>query len=151
MRFHISGKKGFSLIEAVLIMMMVGSAFFGFGYLFGNVDQEALNADLTVLAAKLARERMEEIIQTKADSGYAAVVDEAAASVSSGSWNFTRSVDATYVNPSDFSNSGSDTGYKKVEITVSWGVDSGESITLTTMATNMVPGDVQGIELPPCP
>ncbi len=147
--------RGFTLIEAVLIMAVIGTAFFGFGYLFGNLDQEALTADLTVLATKLAREKIEEVVQTKADGGaggYALVVDEGAATVTSGSWSFTRSVDTTYVNPGDVSSSIIDTGYKKVEVVVSWGADSGESVTLTSMVTDMVPSAVSGVGgFTPCP
>ncbi|MBT3182319.1 MAG: type II secretion system protein [Deltaproteobacteria bacterium] len=147
--------RGFTLIEAVLIMAVVGSAFFGFGYLFGNLDQEALTADLSVLATKLAREKIEEVFQTKADGGaggYALVVDEGSATVTSGAWSFSRTVDTTYVSPGDFSPSLIDTGYKKVEVVVSWGVDAGESVTLTSMVTDMVPSAVAGAGgFTPCP
>jgi len=143
--------RGFSLIEAVFVMMVIGIAFFGFGYLFGNVDQEALEADLTVIAGKLAKAKMEQVIQTKADSGYAAVTAESPTTVTSGNWDFTQQVNVDYVNPSDFSNSVSDTGYKKVEVVVSWGAGLGESVTLTSMVTDMVPSAVSGSSLPPCP
>ena len=143
---------GFTLIEAVLIMTIIASSFLGFGYLFGNVDQEALKADLTILATKLAKERMEELIQTKADSGYAAIsVGTTSTPVTSGTWNFTRVVTVSYVNPADFSSSASDTGYKKVLITVSWGAGTGASVALTTLMTNMVPSAVVGPGYPACP
>lgn len=145
-------RAGFTLIEAILVMIVIGIAYFGFGYLFGNVTQQALDADLTVVAAKLAREKMDEIAQTKADAGYVSVVDESPAAVSSGSWTFTRSVDTTYVNPADFSNAVSDTGYKRVDITVSWGAGVGEAVTLTTLVTDQVPSAVSGGGgFPPCP
>jgi len=60
-------RRGFTLIEAMLVMIVIGIAFFGFGFLFGNVTQQALKADLTILATKLAREKIEEVVQTKAD------------------------------------------------------------------------------------
>lgn len=143
---------GFTLIEAVLIMVIMAVAFLGFGFLFGNVTQRALQTDLTVLATKLARQKMDEVMQTKADSGYAAVASSAPSSVSSGTWNFTRQVDANYVNSSDFSSSAIDTGYKKVVVTVSWGSGTGEAISLTALLTDMVPADVEGPGgLPPCP
>ena len=144
--------RGFTLIEAIFVMIVVGIAFFGFGYLFGNLDQEALKADLTVLATNLAKEKIEEIAQEKADSGYAGIVSESATTVNSGSWAFSRSVQVNYVNPSDFSNSISDTGYKKVDVNVDWGGGVGESITLTTMVTNIVPSSVVGGGgFPSCP
>ena len=142
MRSLLLRNNGFSLIEAVLIMVIVGVAFFGFGFLFGNLNQTALEADLTVLATKLARVKMEEVVQVKADggaAGYSSVSSEGAVSVNSGAWSFSRSVDVSFVNPSDFSSSVLDTGYKKVVVLVSWGPDAGESISLTTLLTNIVP------------
>ena len=38
----VSGIRGFTLIEAMLVMIVIGTAFFGFGFLFGNMDQQAL-------------------------------------------------------------------------------------------------------------
>ncbi|MFH1830845.1 MAG: type II secretion system protein [Pseudomonadota bacterium] len=146
----LKNKNGFSLFEAVLVILLIGLSFLGFGYIFGNLDQEALKADLTVLAAKLAREKMEQKLQTKADSGYASVVLEAPKIVSSGRWQFTRQVDVNYVKPSDFSNSVTDTGYKKVEVVVSWGGGVGESVTLTSLLTDMVPSSVTGPGYPSC-
>lgn len=144
-------RRGFSLIEAVFVMALIGIAFFGFGFLFGNIDQQALKADLTIMATKLAKEEMERVIQVKADSGYAAVQSIASAPVTNGAWTFTRRVDTSWVNPADMANSGAETGYKRVDIVVSWGAQAGESITLTTLVTNMVPSAVVGPSYPTCP
>jgi type II secretory pathway pseudopilin PulG len=148
---QVRNRKGFSLIEAVLVVMVVAASYIGFGFLYGNITQQALKADLTVLAVKLAREKMDEIIQTKADSGYASVISQAAQNVTSGSWTFSRSVAVSYLNPTDFSASLSDTGYKKILIMVSWGAGAGDSISLTTMVTNMVPSAVAGVGGGTCP
>ena len=133
-------KNGFSLIEAMLVMIVIGTAFLGFGFLYGNIDQQALKADLTILATKLAREKMEEVIQTKADSGYAAVTSSSAQAVTSGAWSFTRRVDVANVNPNDLTTTPPvDSNYKRVTVTVSWGTDAGSQVSLTTLLTNVVP------------
>jgi type II secretory pathway pseudopilin PulG len=137
--------KGFTLLEAVLIMFIIGSAFFSFGYLFGNLDQEALDADLTVIATKVARQKLEQLIQTKADSGYAAITNSGPTTVTVGTWNFTLQVTTSSVNPSDMSASVVETGYKKVVISVSWAAGGGNSISLTTLFGNMVPSAVPGV------
>lgn len=136
---RIKSDKGFTLIEAVLTMVLIGIAFFSFGFLFGNIEQEALTSDLTILATKLGREKMEMLMQEKAEDGYSSIVDEAAVTVSSGNWDFERSVDTQYVNASDLSDAVINTGYMRVDVTVAWGVDAGESITLTTLMTNVTP------------
>ncbi len=142
--------RGFTLIESVLVIVVIGVTFLGLGYLYGNITQQALKADLTVLATKLAKEKMEELIQQKADNGYGSVVSQGAQPAASGSWNFSRSVDVSYVNPSDLSTSVTDTGYKKVVITVSWIGNGGGSAAITTMVTNMAPSEVVGPGYPQC-
>lgn len=136
--------RGFTLIEAMLVMVVIGTAFFGFGFLFGNMSQQALKSDLSILATKLAKEKLEEVMQQKADSGYASVSSASPQSVMSGTWQFSRRVNVSYVDPTTFANSIVDTGYKKVEAVVSWGVAAGESVTLTTLVTNMVPSAISG-------
>lgn len=151
MKKKLRRKSGFTLLEAVLIMVIMAATFLAFGYLYGNIDQTALKADLTIVATKLAKEKLEEVIQTKADSGYAAVVSQAPASATAGSWSFTRAVTVTNVEPVNFNTSIPDTGYKKVDVTVSWGVGAANSIALTTLVTNMVPSSVVGPGYPTCP
>ncbi len=151
MRSWYRNATGFSLLEAVLTIVFMGVSFLGLAYLFGNVTQQALKADLSVLATKLAREKLEEIVQLKADSGYAAVGNQGPETVSSGAWSFTRQVAVQYVNPADFSATAVNTGYKQVEVAVSWGSGAGSSVTLTTLVTDMVPSQVTGTGYAPCP
>jgi len=144
--------KGFTLIEAILVMVVVGIAFFGFGFLFGNLNQEALKADRTILATNLAKAKIEEVMQEKADSGYGSISSESVVTVNSGSWAFTREVTVSYLNPTDLSTSLSDTGYKRINVEVGWGAGAGESIEMTTMVTDMVPSAVVGSGgFPSCP
>jgi len=138
----IKRERGFTLIEAVLIMVVIGATFFAFGYLFGNLSQEALQTDLTIVAAKLSREKMEEWVGLKADGGalgYQSVVTQAPQTIVVGNWSFARAINVSYVNSADLSPSAVNTGYKKVDVTTSWGADLGESVTLTTLITDVVP------------
>lgn len=151
MRSPLRGSRGFTLLEAVLTIVFMGVSFLGLAYLFGNVTQQALKSDLSVLATKLAREKLEEVVQVKADSGYAAVVSQAPETVASGAWSFTRQVGVQYVDPADFSASAANTGYKRVDVTVAWGSGAGRSVTLTTLVTDMVPSEVVGTGYATCP
>lgn len=151
MRTAVCSARGFTLLEAVLVVVFMGVSFLGLAYLFGNVTQQALKSDLSVLATKLAREKLEEVVQLKADSGYAAVTSQGPESVTSGAWSFTRQVGVQYVDPADFSASAANTGYKQVDVTVSWGGGAGRSVTLTTLVTDMVPSAVVGTGYATCP
>lgn len=144
-------KRGFTLIEALLIMTIIGASFFGLGLIFSNIDQQALSSDLTVMATQLARERMEEVIAVKASGGYSSLSSEGPTAVTSGEWDFSRSVVVSYISPSDFSTSFADTGYKRVVIQVDWGSGSGQSISLQTILTDQVPSAIVGGGYAACP
>ena len=131
--------KGFTLIEAIISILIIGVAFMGFGYVLSNMDQSSLTADLSVVAAELARDKMEELVAQKANSGYAAVTSQASQSITQGTWDFSRDVVVSYVDANTLSASGVDTGYKKVVVNVSWGAGSGSTISLQTLFTNQVP------------
>lgn len=136
MRHH---QKGFTLIEAIISILIIGVAFMGFGYVLSNMDQNSLTADLSVVATELARDKMEELVAQKANSGYAAVSSQAAQNITQGTWSFSRDVVVSYVDSNTLSSSGFDTGYKKVVVNVSWGAGTGSTVSLQTLLTNQVP------------
>lgn len=144
MKNTISKNGAFTLIEAMLVMVIVAITFLGFGYLFGNISQSSITEDITIVAIKLARDKMDEVIAHKADGGYDVIASEGQTAITVGSWPFERQTAVTYINPTTFVTSGSDTGYKKVVVGVSWGVLPGQSVALTTLVGDSIPSGVGG-------
>jgi type II secretory pathway pseudopilin PulG len=134
---------GFTLIEAVLMIAIVGGGLIGVMYVMNGGIRSSLLADQTLIASNLAREKLEQIIADRANKGYATTI---ATNYSDGALSgeyseFTRTVTLTEVNPDDdsatddFLNAQSGSGYARVTVTVSW-LGGAQSVTLETILAN---------------
>lgn len=131
--------RGFTFVEAIISILIIGASFMGFGYVLSNTTQTSLTADLSVVATGLARDKMEQVIQQKASSGYASINSQGVENLMQGAWDFTREVRVSYVDPATLSVQVADSGYKKVVVDVSWGAGLNSTISLQTLLTNQVP------------
>ncbi|MBI2345922.1 MAG: prepilin-type N-terminal cleavage/methylation domain-containing protein [Deltaproteobacteria bacterium] len=129
--------RGFTLIETVLTLLVVGIGLFGIMALYQNMSYSLYNADLQVIATDFAQQKVEQLVAKKAFSGYGAVTSEAAEILASGPHNFTRTTTVEYIDPTTMAVSVADTGYKRVMIDVTWGL--GLVVRLVTLVTNQVP------------
>ncbi|MBI2091572.1 MAG: hypothetical protein HYT75_01065 [Deltaproteobacteria bacterium] len=120
--------KGVTLIEAVLMIGIVGAGLIGIAYTMFGGPKSALIADQTVVAAHLAREKMEQILADRANNGYATTI---ATSYSDGALTgnysiYTRNVTITEVDSDadggsdDFLDALAGSGYARVTTTVTW-------------------------------
>ena len=140
--------KGFTLIESVLAIAIIGVGIIGFFLAFSGLMSSALLVDQTVIATSLAGETMEEIIAQRDCSqpgcGYAAtltsintnndydknpvpgftayIIDTAALEVDADNDN----------NTDDFLDASPGSGYARVTVNVSWN-NGAESIEIVTI------------------
>lgn len=131
------GGRGFTLIETILTLLIIGIGLFGIMALFQNVSSQMYHADLQVIAADFAHQKAEQLIAQKAFNGYNSIVSQPNEALTSGPHTFTRLTTVEFINPSTMALSGVDTGYKRVTVQVTWTGSPG--ITLTTLVTNQVP------------
>lgn len=68
------GGAGFTLIEAVLSLAVVSVGFLGVIYAFQGVSRTSLLSDQTIIASNIARGTLEQIMQKRNSSGYAAAL-----------------------------------------------------------------------------
>lgn len=138
----ISGKKkifGFTLIETLLTVVIIAVGLFGLMVLYYNATRNVMEGDINLMATFLARERMEQLISDKVNNGYASVTNSqyvTTSSVSVGNHFFTRSFNIYEVDGSDLTTPLDSSGYKRIDMTVSWGASVGQSLTLSTLLTN---------------
>lgn len=128
-------KRGFTLIELILTIVVIALGLTGLMSLFENVTRGIMEADNAVIAGNLAREKLEQIVQHKWNSGYAAL-DGALypPETFTGDFSrFTRSTSIREVAGSDLSTAQEGSGYKRVEVTVSWGARATQTISLPTV------------------
>ncbi len=139
---------GFTLIEGVLAVLIIGVGLIGVLSIFGGATSRSLNADQVSVAQNLAEEKIETIIANKANANYTTVVNN----INTGNYNdgpiftiYTRTVTRSFINvpaspdgnsTDDFSSvSGSDTGYALVTVTVSFN-NGNNSVMLKTLLSN---------------
>ncbi|MBT3182323.1 MAG: type II secretion system protein [Deltaproteobacteria bacterium] len=116
-------QKGFTIIELLLAVVIISTGLVGIMSLFDNATRGAMQLDLNVIAANLAHEKLEEIVLDKVTNGYATLSD-ASYSFENPVTDFnayTRNVTITEVDPQDLSTTQAGSGYKRVDVTVSWG------------------------------
>jgi hypothetical protein len=116
-------RPGATVIELSICIMILGVALPSLITAFANASRQSLEPVGEAIASFLVIERMEEIIATRYrnTSGYDNVTTANFPNESpiSGFAGFNRTVTVSYVT-SALASSGSDVGYKKVRVTVTW-------------------------------
>lgn len=140
MRAYIQKKSesGFSFIEAIFSMVILSLGFVGIMSLYANMNGNTENDSMKMVASKLASERIEQIMADKANLGYANInTGSTSDSISYDSLSFTRQTNIQYVNSSDLTTtSASDTGFKRVDVTVNWSNGGNQNVTVTGLVSN---------------
>jgi len=122
---HLRTYRGFTLIEAVLTIAIIGAGLLGVLYIFSGAGKSTLVSDNSIVAANLAREKMDQIVADRINKGYATTI---ATSYSDGPvlTNYTRTVTIREINPTitgtsdDFNTTQAGSGYARVTVVVGW-------------------------------
>ena len=107
----LNNQKGFSLIEAIIVIIVISVGAIGVLSVFTEGMRGAADPLITIQAVELTQEAMEQrVIGLKMSNGFNAVQDVAATAFSAPFTNFSYSVDVTCVD-SNFGNAQVGTGY----------------------------------------
>ncbi|MBX7149266.1 prepilin-type N-terminal cleavage/methylation domain-containing protein [bacterium] len=131
-------QKGFTFIEAILTAVLLAVGLTGGYAMMQNSIDHSLDNDHLVIGSQLANEKLQMIIADKTFVGYSSITqNNYQQETLSGSYRgFTRSTSVTEVSSSDLSTPQAGSGYKKVEVTVRWGNDTGQQVKVSTMLAN---------------
>lgn len=138
MQCRLKNKKGFSALEAIFAVLILSFGFVGFMSMFSQMAKTTESDDMRLLASRLAGEKIEEIMATKASQNYSGVnVGTQEENINFDNYDFTRSTDIAFVDSSDLKTVvGGDSGYKRIHVTVSWNVGSTQSVRLMGLISN---------------
>lgn len=130
--------KGFTLIELLLTIIVISTGLVGIMALFENATRGAMQADLNVIAANLAHEKLEQVVLKKWRDGYASLnstiyPDEGFAGDLS---VYSRNTAVAEVSSSDFSTPQAGSGYKRIDVTVKWGDDASQRVSIPTVLSS---------------
>jgi hypothetical protein len=121
-------------VDVILTTAILGIALFGGMLAMQTATAHAVDNDLSSIATQLANEKIEEIMMDAQTQGYDYVSnDNYSSETIADHYNMTRTVAIVEVDEDDLSTASEGSGLKTVEVTVSWGVGSYETVTLTTM------------------
>jgi len=132
-------QKGFTLIEVVLTIVIISVGLFGMMTLFDNVTRGAFEGDVNLMSTYLARERLERLVFDKVYSGYSSVKNSnynTNENAPLGGGNFVRQFNIYEVSKNDLTTPQDGSGYKRIDVTVSWGNDPAQTITESTLLTD---------------
>jgi prepilin-type N-terminal cleavage/methylation domain-containing protein len=134
----IQNSRGFTLLEATLTMVVLGVGLTGSVMIFDSVNTTTMNGDIRVVASQLANEKIESILADKAFDGYDAVTSNAYANeqLDGDFTGYTRSVEIIEVCSTDLETPTVGSGIKQVNVTVSWGDEDTETLTISTLVAN---------------
>src|SRR3990167_4814546 len=130
--------KGFTFIEAILVMVVLSGGLFGVMHLFHQNVATAEDRKLVLVATLLAQEKLEAMTADKEFNLYASINSTNYPSSSEdltslGYPGFNRATTIQEVNPVDLSSTQAGSGYKKITVSVSW--TGGQTVMLTTLLT----------------
>lgn len=133
-----SQRRAVTIIEIVMAIVILSISMPALMSAFVESSHATIQPTLAGVASFLATERMEEIVarRYRATDGYDAVTEAnfPAENPVTGFTGYTRAVTVTYVN-SALATVGSDQGYKKARVTVTWSNGS-ESLSIERIFGN---------------
>ncbi|MBU0505398.1 MAG: type II secretion system protein [bacterium] len=138
-----STNRGLTLIEATLAIAIIGAGMIGMMYSFTGGSRSSVMADQTIIAANLAKEKIDEIVADRTINGYPATIttsytDGPIYSI------FSRTVTITEVDPDDdddvddFLDASPGSGYARVTVAVTW-TGSTEKVQMSTLIAEYTP------------
>ncbi|PIR17785.1 MAG: hypothetical protein COV46_02750 [Deltaproteobacteria bacterium CG11_big_fil_rev_8_21_14_0_20_49_13] len=131
-------KKGFTLIEVVLTIVIISVGLVAMMFVFDNVTRGSMEADMNVTATFLARERLEIAAFDKVYRGYDYLTGTrypASENVSVGGRKYVRETVVYEVDKIDLVTTLLNSNFKRVDVTVKWGTASTQRIIETTLFT----------------
>ena len=129
-------RHGFTFVEVTLASLLFLAGMLGVFSVFYNVNQSAMGGQMTLTGMGLCEERLEQIIADKVTRGYAFVTNAnypVAENLAGNFQGFTRTTNIHEVTSNDLTTDQAGSGYKKVDVTVSWGNAASERVNASTL------------------
>jgi len=129
---------GFSLLEVIFAITILSFGMVGFLSLFSEMMRTTTDDEFTMTGSHLAVQKLEEVLADKAAHGYDGIsTGSAEETIDYGNQSFLRQTSIRWVESTDLkTGSSEDTGFKRVDVTVSWKGDSPQQVQMMSLITN---------------
>ena len=134
---RIRNNNGFSLLEAVFTVLILSIGFYASLFLTSNILVTAQISDQNIIGTELANNKTELIMADKKFKGYTYVdnTNYTSESLAEPFAGYSRSVSVVEVQGSDLTTPLSGSGLKRVNVTVSWGSEPSQQVTVTSIVS----------------
>lgn len=137
MKEVLTNNKGFSFIEAILTTVLLSTILMALITMFQNAISHTNDTDARVTATQLANEQIESVMADKTFCGYSCVATGTTTETLDDPYSmYSRQTIIYEVDSSDLTTESSGSGYKRVDVTVTWGAESYQSINVSTVLTD---------------
>lgn len=137
-RKHILNQRGFSLVEAILTLVILAVGTFGVMSIFTSSVDKFNNSEQMSISSFLAQGKLEEMIAGKKSQGYVSITNvnypanEDLAGL--GYAGYTRTTTILEVDDADLTTASPSSGYKRITVSVTTPMN--ETYTFYTLVTN---------------
>jgi type II secretory pathway pseudopilin PulG len=131
--------KAFTLIETILTTLLLGIGLMGSLSLLQSSTATSFENNARVTGSQLAQEKLEAVIADKTFKGYSAINTAsypAELPLPTPYNKYNRTTTVTEVSGSDLQTAQAGSGFKKVDVAVSWGNQGYETVTVSTLVSN---------------
>jgi len=134
LKSRFGNQKGFTCIETILTTVILSVGLMGSMMVMHNATANTVNNDFSTVATQLANEKIEQILADKQFISFASITnDNYPNEVVTDVYNMSRTVSVTEVNSENLSVPEAGSGLKSVAVTVSWGDQDYQFVTVTTL------------------
>lgn len=137
--------RGVTMVEGMLTILLVGIAMVGLMRIYTTLGGNAVTTNRTVVANALARSRLESLLSYKKANGYSGALLAVGTTSQTISFNesatgtprtisYTLSTEIKYVQNNLSTTSSIDTGFKRLDISVTQG--TANTVTLSSIVSN---------------
>lgn len=130
-------QEGFTLVEIILTIVVLGVGLYGGFALFQSASYNNIDNDFRIVGSKLASEKIEQVMADKTFNGFDSIdtADYPVEAMQPPHSQFTRTTTITRVSGNDFTTADNTSGYKRVDVLVSWGAANDERVTISTVVS----------------
>lgn len=134
MRRRLFNTFGFTSVESILTVGVLGVGLLGGMIVMQNTTLNTVNGDLHTLGTQLANEKIEEMMIDAHENGYDVLVSAAVTEdLNDDHPGFSRYVSVYEVDVSDLSTPDVESGVKRIDVTVMWGDQEYQHVDLSTI------------------
>lgn len=137
-QLHLCNQRGLTLMEGIFAVTLISFGMMGFLWFFQQLNQVSVNSEMSLVASRLASERVEQVLADRAVNGYdSVIVGESEEVVNYNNMDYLRTTLTNFVDANDLQTiTVNDTGFKRVVVSVDWNAGDPQQIQMVSVLSD---------------